>query len=302
MQQDLNRHLELQSNILKDYNSNAKSKFIYINESKLNTHYLESGTGEELLMIHGGFDIAMQFSPLFNELEQHFHLFVPDRPGFGLTDQFNYQNIDIIEHAKNFVKHFLDELNIEKIHLLGNSMGGFWCFVFALAYPERVKSIILLGGPYGIDKQLPLFLRLMATPVINKLIFATAAKPKKLGTKTMYKHMGIDPEVISDDYSEYEYLCQILPGSSTSWKSIAENAINFNGTNPKYLIPDKLKEIKHNTLFIHGDKDDAVSLSSAQKVSSTMENARVEIIEDGSHLPWFNNPDKCTELIIDFLK
>lgn len=101
-------------------------------------------------MIHGGLDVAMQFSPLFQELEQHFHLFVPDRPGFGLTDKINYQNINIIEHARNFIKHYLDELNIEKVHVLGNSMGGFWCFVFALAYPERVRNIILLGGLLGL--------------------------------------------------------------------------------------------------------------------------------------------------------
>ncbi len=65
--------------------------------------------------------------------------------------------------------------------------------------------------------------------------------------------MGINPEVISDDYSEYEYLCQMLPGSSVSWKTLAEEVMGLKECYPKYQIQDKLKEIEQE-LYLSKEK------------------------------------------------
>ena len=63
-----------------------------------------------------------------------------------------------------------DGLGVEKINLIGASMGGFFAMVFASAHPERVRMLGLLGAAPGLHQGFPLFLRLYANPIIGRLI------------------------------------------------------------------------------------------------------------------------------------
>ena len=62
------------------------------------------------------------------------------RPSAGLSDAFDYRNVDLCAHAITFLDSLLDVLHLETRSLVCNSLGGLWSFWFALDRPQRVMS------------------------------------------------------------------------------------------------------------------------------------------------------------------
>src|SRR5690349_15088858 len=113
------------------------------------THVLTAGAGDPVLMVHGGNSVAAMMEPLLGRVASRFTVYRPDRPGCGLTGPFDYRGVDLRTHAVAFVESVLDGLGLERVSLVGNSMGGFWCLAFALANPSRVGRLVLVGEPAG---------------------------------------------------------------------------------------------------------------------------------------------------------
>jgi len=74
---------DAQTRLLEAYGAQTESHFVALSEPALRTHYLESGRGDAVLMIHGGNSFAASWAPLIKPLSRQFHLYLPDRPGCG---------------------------------------------------------------------------------------------------------------------------------------------------------------------------------------------------------------------------
>ena len=138
---------ERQQALLDHYGTRAESTFVELRDPALRAHVLHAGRGEPVVMVHGGNSVAVGMQPLFGQLAERFSVYAADRPGCGLTDSYVYRRTDMRRHGVAFIGSLLDQLGLETVALVGNSMGGFWCMAFALAHPERVSRLILLGEP-----------------------------------------------------------------------------------------------------------------------------------------------------------
>lgn len=103
----------------------------------------------------------MNWAPLMAVLKDRLHMYAPDRPGFGLTDAFDYRNADLRTHASDFVVSVLDALGLESVTLIGGSMGGFFCLAAALDHPSRVRNLVLVGMAVGVSASASLPLRIL---------------------------------------------------------------------------------------------------------------------------------------------
>jgi pimeloyl-ACP methyl ester carboxylesterase len=72
-----------------------------------------------------------------------------DRPGHGLAEPFDYRRVDLLDHARTFLREVLDALELEAADIAANSMGGLWSVAFALEEPERVSRLVLAQHPRG---------------------------------------------------------------------------------------------------------------------------------------------------------
>jgi pimeloyl-ACP methyl ester carboxylesterase len=83
---------------------------------------------------------------------QHSHRCIAvDRPGHGISYRVDYGEVSNFRaDAAAFVGRTLDLLGLERATLVANSMGAFFAIVFALAHPERVARLVLVGAPAGI--------------------------------------------------------------------------------------------------------------------------------------------------------
>jgi 4,5:9,10-diseco-3-hydroxy-5,9,17-trioxoandrosta-1(10),2-diene-4-oate hydrolase len=118
-------------------------------------HYHEAGSGPTLILLHGsgpGVSGWSNFKGNLPVFAKQFRTIVMDMPGFGLTPAVEWTR-PYPKVAFEAVRELMDELEIDKASVLGNSMGGAVAFELALAYPERVDRMVLMG-PGGIAAML----------------------------------------------------------------------------------------------------------------------------------------------------
>lgn len=109
--------------------------------------YREVGEGPPLLLLHGsgpGVTGWRNFGANVPTFAQHFRTLVLEFPGFGVSDDFGAPHP--MMSAQTAVNAFLDGLGIDRVRIIGNSMGGFVATDFALQAPERVERLVTIGG------------------------------------------------------------------------------------------------------------------------------------------------------------
>src|ERR1700761_1214471 len=103
--------------------------------------YVEAGEGEPLILLHGLFGALSNFKDLLDYFKQTHRVIIPMLPLFDLTILET-----TVSGLAKFVGKFLDARGLDKVHLLGNSLGGHIGLVYTLKHQERVKTITLTGS------------------------------------------------------------------------------------------------------------------------------------------------------------
>ena len=109
--------------------------------------YREAGDGPPLLLLHGsgpGVTGWRNFGGNFATFAEHYRTLVLELPGFGVSDDFGA--VHPMMSAQQAVTAFLDGLGLDRVRIIGNSMGGFVATDFALASPDRVERLVTIGG------------------------------------------------------------------------------------------------------------------------------------------------------------
>ncbi|WP_395405020.1 alpha/beta fold hydrolase [Pseudoduganella sp. UC29_106] len=108
--------------------------------------YLAGGNGSEVLVLLHGFGADKDnFTRIAAWLVPHYRVIIPDLPGFGSARRDALAKHDIAQQVEN-LRAFLGELDVQRFHLGGNSMGGFIACEYAARYPAQVASLWLLDA------------------------------------------------------------------------------------------------------------------------------------------------------------
>jgi pimeloyl-ACP methyl ester carboxylesterase len=268
----------------------------------MRVHLLEVGNGPPTLLIHGGNSVAAVWAPLLEGLQEKLHLYAPDRPGCGLSDAVDYARVaDFHAHAVAFVRSTLDALGLARAHVIGNSMGGFWALLFALAYPERVDRLVLLGEPAGASRTLQRRHRVLATPLVNRLLYATKLRPERARTRQQLRAIMAHPERVSEELVEVVHAAAVLPGAHRAWLSMLERVARpGRRVELTYSLRPQLMRLHSPVLLVWGEQDPVLPVWGQQLVDS-LPNARLVALPDTGHLPWLDAPEHVPALVRDFL-
>jgi pimeloyl-ACP methyl ester carboxylesterase len=303
---------DAQEAVLAEAGVDAETAFIEIDEPPSRVHLTAAGSGEPLLMVHGGNSVSMSWGPLMPLLTPRFRLLMPDRPGCGLTGPFDYRGVDLRAHGAAFLRSVLDSLGLEPVAVVGNSMGGFFAMSLAIAHPDRVSRLVLLGEPAGADGHPRLFHRLVGTRGLNALLYATALRPPAdaTGARRGLAKAGLvaDPSRVSDTLLSCFSAAAQLPGAVRSWRTMVERAFVPPGWGlfakrtaaTHSLMPD-LHRLTAPTLFLWGDKDPLGTPDAGRALAEQMPNAQVRVVADASHLVWLDQPESCAQAMTAFL-
>jgi pimeloyl-ACP methyl ester carboxylesterase len=152
-----------------------QGKFVEVDGVRL--HYLEQGSGQPLVLIHGNGTMAgdYEISTVLERAAEKYRVIAFDRPGYGYSERPNTTTWDATAQAALLHKALI-QLGVERPIVLGHSWGTLVALSLALEQPEYVRSLVLLSGYYYPMPRLDVALSApMAIPVFGQLIRHTVA-------------------------------------------------------------------------------------------------------------------------------
>lgn len=263
----------------------------------------EGGGGRPTVLIHGGLSDASQWALVAGSL--HGTVVIPDRPGCGLSYPIDYRGSDYRAAAAEWLLDLVDGLGAEQVDLVANSMGGFFSMAFATAHPARVRRLVLVGAPAGLDRPIPLFLRLwghsIMGPVLTRLGITTPGDAEALRDRVFARLLVAHPERVPRDYLELSVTAGRLPGAGLAAHTMLGRVTTLRGWRPSLMMRDLLAKQRTPTLFLWGDRDRFAPPSSGRDMVDRMAAARLEVIPGAGHLPHLDEPDIVAEAVTRFL-
>lgn len=287
----------LQAKLLDKHGVAARSRFLHLDPIACRIHLLEAGTGEPVVFLHGGAGVGAEHIPVMARLAARFHVIVPDRPGHGLSDEFDYRLPDLRQANVDFVAALLDGLGLRRAALVGNSYGGFMALNFALAHPERVSNLIHLSFSPGLmDRKLALMMRLMVTPVLGSVLGATLGRPSIKNTRTFFgKLIVAHIDRMPDELVELETMHSRRHGRSIG--RLFRAALTIGGFRQKYVMRAELPKLRGPVTFLWGERDPWMTVEDGRAAAKLVPGARFEVIPDAGHMPSTDQPDATAALI-----
>jgi len=264
-------------------------------------HAIEVGDGTPLVLLHGSGPTALQFLPLLERLTGVRAIAV-DRPGFGLSDPIDRPSEDYRQAAVESVDLILDSLGLTETALLGNSAGGTWALWYALAHPDRVTRLVLLGAP-------PLLPGTRVPPPMLGVATPGAGPPPEMpppSTESVIQSMTIFGE--GDTIARYPEQLEAMVAAGydqlLAGARLAElrALIAPTGWQPALAVrPDELRALTVPTLLIWGEQDPLGGADAAATAAATIPHARLELLPAG-HGPWLGHPERVAAIVGDFVR
>ena len=276
----------------------ATSRFVRIQEGDLDLqlHYNDAGEGAEtVVMLHGSGPGASGWANFNRNVEPlvaaGYRVILMDCPGWSKSDPIvcTGSRSDLNARA---LKGLLDAIGLERVHIIGNSMGGHSAVAFALANPARVGKLVLMGGgPGGSSQFVP-----MPTEGI-KLLQGLYRDPT---IENLKKMMAV---FVFDSSSLTEELFQARLDNMLSRREHLDNFVKSMAVNPKQF-PDqgaRLSEITAPTLVIWGRDDRFVPMDLGLRLLWGMPNAELHIFNRCGHWAQWEHAAKFNRMVRDFL-
>ena len=276
----------------------STSRFVTIAEDgkPLKLHYNDVGQGEQVVvMLHGSGPGASGWANFYLNIEplvsSGYRVILLDCPGWSKSDTIVSTGSRSDLNAR-CLKAVLDELHIPKVHIIGNSMGGHSAVGFALANPDMVGKLILMGGGTGGPSSfVP-----MPTEGI-KLIGALYRDPTVENIKRMMNVFVYDASSLTEELYQ-QRLNNIL-----ARRDHLENFVKSLQINPKQFsdYSSRLSEIKAKTLVIWGRDDRFVPLDIGMRLIWGIPNAELHVFNQCGHWVQWEHAAAFNSMVGDFL-
>jgi pimeloyl-ACP methyl ester carboxylesterase len=265
-------------------------------------HIIEVGEGPPLVLLHGSSTSSLSLVPLLERLEGVRAIAV-DRPGFGLSEPVHVPRERFREAAIAFVDEIVAALGLDTYALGGNSMGGTWALWHALARPDRVERLVLIGSaPLLPGTRPPAPLRVMATPVVGDVL-TRVAKPNARMLVRLLASVGEGDTIVR--YPDLiEALAAVGRDPVTSAANLAElraGITPFGFRRSLRMRPDELRRLAVPVLVLWGDHDPVGAVEVARETARLLPAARLEVLPAG-HVPYLGNPEQASELLSSFVR
>ena len=264
--------------------------------AKVRTQVLELGSGEPVVLLHGGGGAAGGWAPLMRRLDG-VRLLAPDRPGGGGSDGFDYRGVDLRQHAVAWLAQVLDALELESATFVANSMGARWTTWFALEHPTRVRGIAALGIPaFLLDTSAPFPLRLMGKEPIGRMMMALDP-PSPAQAKRLWKMMGHPDAAITPELVEVTVALGAAPSFPRTFSTLLGACLRLSGGAPGMSIDAaQLARLSMPIVFGVSPSDPFGALEVAQAAARLAPDATTAVAGVG-HLPWLDDPDAYAEIV-----
>lgn len=234
------------------------------------------GAGEAALFVHG-YAFTGRWLPFHERLAERVDLVAPDLPGFGATPLPD--GITGFDDLVLVLRDVLDALDLERVHLVGWSFGGWAAAQLAVFHPHRVRSLTLLA-PFG--------LRVPDAPLTD--FFAAAPDVRQAlpfnGDPSGHEDLLVDPRSPEGFAALY---AEAAAAARYMW-------------NPRYdvKLDRRLPHLRVPALVVAAGDDRIVPRAHADRWVELLPDARLEVVPGAGHGLVVQQPERCADLVASF--
>ncbi|MEM6967266.1 MAG: alpha/beta hydrolase [Bacteroidota bacterium] len=244
-----------------------------IEESKF--QYIETKGGDEnLVLLHGLFGALSNFEGIIKHFSEKYNVVVPLLPILELPIR-EVSVSALVDHVHDFVEH----KGYDKVHVLGNSLGGHIALLYVLAHPDKVGSVILTGSSGLFESAFGSSFPKRGNYEFIKNKVETTFYDPKTATKELV-------DEVFDIVNDRNKAIRIV--------ATAKSAVRHN-------LGDKLHQILNPTLLIWGKQDTVTPAFVGEKFNELIENSKLFFVEECGHAPMMEKPDEFNGILEGFL-
>jgi pimeloyl-ACP methyl ester carboxylesterase len=260
--------------------------------------YRRAGSGPALLLLHGITDSSATWEGVSDSLSEHFTLIAPDLLGHGesATPRGDYS---LGAHASG-VRDILTALGIERVTVVGHSLGGGIAMQFAYQFPERTERLVLVSSG-GLGREVHLLLRAAALPGADYVLPAlTSAGLVSVGRvaggvlKRLRLAPGEDMQVLAQGFASLDNA-----GSRQAFLHTVRAVIEPSGQRVSARDRLSLAGLLP-SLIVWGERDSIIPVEHGEAAHAAMPGSRFEVFPDAGHMPHDADPERFAALLIDF--
>lgn len=262
--------------------------------------FIHVGRGPAILLIHGIGDCSDTWREIIPGLARHYTVIAPDLLGHGRSDKPR-ADYSVAAYA-NGMRDLISVLGVDRVTVIGHSLGGGVAMQFAYQYPERCERLVLVSSG-GVCPEVNPLLRVAAMPNADLILPLLALG----GTRTishwvfkLLRHLDSD---IGVDASDLMRVFDTLPDLTArrAFVRTLRSVVDWRGQAITMLDRCYLTQGMP-TLLVWGSRDAVIPTEHGQVAHAAMPGSRLEIFEGSGHFPFRTEPVRFLKVLEGFLE
>jgi pimeloyl-ACP methyl ester carboxylesterase len=263
--------------------------------------YRIAGSGPAILLIHGIGDNSTTWNAIQAKLAQRFTVIAPDLLGHGRSDKPR-ADYSVAAYA-NGMRDLLSVLEIERVTVVGHSLGGGVAMQFAYQFPHLVERLILIGAG-GVTKDVNVALRLASLPMGSEALALLRLPLVLPALRTAGKIIGnaLGTTGLGNDLTQVLRILDDLPEptASSAFTRTLRAVVDWRGQIVTMLDRCYLTQAIP-VLIVWGTRDVVVPVRHAWMAHAAMPGSRLEIFEGSGHFPFHDDPARFIDVVQRFI-
>lgn len=261
--------------------------------------FVKMGSGPALLLLHGLGCDHTTWLPVLERLAEDYTVVAPDLLGHGQSakPRADYS----VGGYANGMRDLLTVLNIDKVTVVGHSLGGGVAMQFAYQFPERTERMVLVA-PGGLGPEVTPLIRAVSLPgfhaVMGAMTLPGIRQAGKLGLRALAS-TGLsathDLDEVADIYESFKD-----PRARSAIAHVVRAVVDTRGQIVTMVDRAYLTQAMP-MLVIWGTDDKVIPVKHAATAASIAPGARVEVIGDSGHFPHKDHPERFVAILNDFI-
>ncbi len=298
----MERYLAAETRLWQHYGLAPQERFVEITRPGAQLRVLEAGSGPPVLFIHG--TVGPGSWPSLVAGLPGFRSLMLDRPGWGLSTPVEFPRSGYRGFVADLLAALLDGLDIDRIDLVGGSVGDLWALSLAEHHPDRVGRVALLGaGPLAPAVPVPRFIRVVSSP-IGAIIVRLPVSPNRV--RSILRDGGHGPSLdagrIPDVFVEWRVANDTQTVAMRHERAMVRRLVDGSAYRAGLLFDDDaLRLIDAPVLFVYGTAAESGDADIWRAFTTSLPNGSLELIDGAGNMPWFDDPGRVAALVDGFL-
>ncbi len=261
----------------------------------ITVRYRDEGQGQPVLLLHGVCSSLETWDGWVERMKGSYRIIRIDIPGFGLTGHAPDRGFYNKDTAVDFLDLFMDRLGVSQFSIVGNSLGGYLSWNYALRYPHKIQKMILIDS-VGYNQKLPGLLSFATSPAIEPT--ARKMMPRSFLNSAVRQVYG-DKSKVTKAVQQRYFDFAMMEGNKDSYVDVF---LEMKRQNESPGLSKEIPNIKVPVMVMWGMKDEWIPVENFEKFRKDLPSATFVSYEGAGHVPMEEIPDKTAADALKFLR